>query len=48
VSAAPEPRRDQPETPPPIFRSWRTLYLLLLAELAALVMLFSALTRWAS
>ena len=48
MSAAPEPRRDEPETPPPILGSWRRLYLLLLAELAALVALFSALTRWAS
>jgi hypothetical protein len=28
--------------------SWRALYGLLLAELAALVLLFYALTRWAS
>ncbi len=37
-----------PETPPPVLRSWRNLYWLLLAELGALVLLFYALTRWAA
>jgi hypothetical protein len=37
-----------PEKPPPLLASWRNLYLVLLAELGALVLLFYALTRWAS
>jgi hypothetical protein len=48
VNAPVAPRRADPEDPPPILGSWRALYLLLLAELAALVALFTALTRWAS
>ena len=36
------------EERPPFLGSWRNLYLLLLAELGVLVLLFSALTRWAS
>jgi hypothetical protein len=36
------------EEPPPLLGSWRNLYLLLLAELAGLVLLFFALTRWAA
>ena len=39
---------DVPDEPPPLLASWRNLYLLLLAELAALVVFFYALTRWAS
>jgi hypothetical protein len=42
------PRAGEPTEPPPLLGSWRTLYLLLLAELAAVVVLFYALTRWAS
>jgi hypothetical protein len=38
----------QTDTPPPLLGSWRTIYLLVLAELAALVALFSALTWWAA
>ena len=34
--------------PPPVGRTWRTLYALILAELAVLVGLFYALTRWAA
>lgn len=41
-------RGTDPESPPPLLGSWRNLYLALLAELAALVLLFYALTRWAS
>ncbi len=48
MTDAPPARRDQPETPAPILGSWRALYLLLVAELVALVGLFAALTRWAS
>ena len=36
------------EEPPPFLRSWRNVYLLVIGELAALVALFWALTRWAS
>ncbi|MGD9765026.1 MAG: hypothetical protein AB7V27_15070 [Candidatus Binatia bacterium] len=32
---------------PPLLGSWRNFYLLVLGELAALVLLFYALTRWA-
>lgn len=35
------------EAPPPLLRSWRNLYFLLLGELGVLVLLFYALTRWA-
>ena len=38
----------EPEAPPPLLTHWRNLYLLVLAELGALVLLFYALTRWAS
>ena len=41
-------RADAPAEPPPLLGSWRNLYLLLLAERAALVVFFYALTRWAS
>ena len=43
-----EPTKTDPEPPPPLLGSWRNIYLALLAELAALVLLFYALTRWAS
>lgn len=36
------------DAPPPLLSSWRNLYLLLLVELAVLVGLFYALTRWAA
>ena len=37
-----------PEDPPPLLGSWRNVYLLLLAELAALVAAFALLAWWAS
>ena len=37
-----------PETPPPFLSRWRNVYLLVIAELCALVAVFWALTRWAS
>jgi hypothetical protein len=37
-----------PEEPPPLLGSWRNLYLLVAGELGVLVLLFYALTRWAS
>jgi hypothetical protein len=39
-------RRPLPDAAPPV--SWRTLYFAVLAELALLVLLFHALTRWAA
>jgi hypothetical protein len=40
--------RVDDDPPPPLLGSWRVLYLVVLAELAALVLGFYALTRWAS
>ena len=40
--------RDDRSEPPPLLGVWRNLYALVLAELAVLVALFYALTRWAS
>jgi hypothetical protein len=40
--------RDAEEAPPPVLGSWRNLYLLVVGELGVLVLLFWALTRWAS
>ena len=37
-----------PEPPPPFLSTWRNVYLLVVAELAALVLAFEALARWAS
>lgn len=48
------PRRDSrnsadaPDAPPPLLGHWRNLYGLVLAELGALVLLFYALSWWAS
>ena len=39
---------ESPETPPPFLSTWRNVYLLVVAELAALVLAFWALARWAS
>jgi hypothetical protein len=39
---------SEPEAPPPFLSRWRSMYLLVLGELALLVLLFWALTRWAS
>ena len=36
------------EEPPPILSRWRNVYWLVLGELAVLVVVFYALTRWAS
>jgi hypothetical protein len=36
------------DTPPPMLGTWRAVYALLLGELAGLILLFYALTRWAS
>ena len=42
------PARDEPEAAPPILGSWRNVYTIVVLELAALIALFYALTRWAS
>jgi hypothetical protein len=43
-----ERRPPAPDEPPPLLGSWRNLYGVLLVELAVLVGIFYALTRWAS
>jgi hypothetical protein len=48
VSDRVDPPTGAPDTPPPLLSSWRNLYLLVLAELGALIFFFFALTRWAS
>ncbi|HEX6853593.1 MAG TPA: hypothetical protein VF139_19510 [Candidatus Polarisedimenticolaceae bacterium] len=40
--------KAEPESPPPFLSRWRNVYVLVLAELGALVAVFWALTRWAS
>ena len=42
------PPDDGAEAPPPFLRRWRNVYVLVLAELALVVALLYALTRWAS
>jgi hypothetical protein len=37
-----------PDDPPPFLGRWRNVYVVLLAELALLVLLFHLLRRWAS
>lgn len=44
----PRPSTGSTVPPPPVIGSWRKIYALVLAELAALIALFYALTRWAS
>ena len=39
---------DDGSAPPPFLGSWRNVYLFVLVELALLVALFYAATRWAS
>lgn len=41
-------RQADPDEPPPILGSWRNVYLLLAGQLVVLVLVFWALTRWAS
>ena len=36
------------EQPPPLLGTWSNVYLLVLGELALLIALFAAITRWAS
>ena len=43
-----DPPAGTPDAPPPLLASWRNLYLLVAVELGGLVLLFYALTRWAS
>jgi len=40
--------RVDADPPPPLLGSWRALYLVVLGELAALVLGFWVLARWAS
>jgi hypothetical protein len=42
------PDAREPDGPPPLLDSWRNLYVLVLAELGALVLLFVLLRAWAS
>jgi hypothetical protein len=42
------PEQDEPEAAPPILGSWRNVYALVLGVLGVLIVLFAALTRWAS
>lgn len=39
---------QEPEEPPPVLGSWRSLYTLLVVELAVITLLSYALERWAS
>jgi hypothetical protein len=41
-------KRDEQIEPPPPLGTWGRVYVVVLAELAVLVALFYALTRWAS
>ena len=42
------PEHGDPIDGPPLFGSWRNVYLLIVVVLAVLIALFYALTRWAS
>ena len=42
------PERDDRQDPPPLLGSWRNVYALVAVVLAILIVLFYALTRWAS
>jgi len=42
------PERDEPDAAPPILGSWCNVYALVVSVLALLIVLFYALTRWAS
>lgn len=44
----PQPPIETPEDPPPILAKWSNVYWLLVAQLAVVVALLYALTRWAS
>jgi hypothetical protein len=48
VGGETEPAGAAPVAPPPLLGSWRRLYIVVVAELGGLVLLFYALTRWAS
>lgn len=43
-----EPERTAIDSPPPLLGTWRTLYVVLVVELAAIVAAGWALGRWAS
>ena len=40
--------RGTPDEPPPVLGAWRTVYLLVVGELALVVALLYALTQWAA
>ena len=48
VVSAPDAAQGAGDEPPPVLTRWRNVYLVVLAELALLVGVFYALTRWAS
>lgn len=37
-----------PDEAPPVLRSWRNVYVIVIGELALVVLLLYALTRWAA
>ncbi len=37
-----------PDEPPPVLGAWRNVYVLVIGELALVVLLLYALTRWAA
>ncbi len=43
-----EPQPPAPEDPPPLLGSWKNVYALLVVQLAVVVAILYALTRWAS
>ena len=47
MSAEPQPQLPEPEEPPPVFGSWARAYGLVIGELALVVVLLYALSRWA-
>jgi len=44
----PQPPARAPEDPPPLLGSWKNVYGLLVVQLAVVVAILYALTRWAS
>jgi hypothetical protein len=48
MTAPPAPRQTFSDDRPPIFRRWRSFYLVLVGELALLIGLFWLLSWWAA
>ncbi len=42
------PPRPNPEEPPPIMGTWLNVYLLLVAQLVVTILVFAAVSWWAS